>query len=158
MTISKELLAALHEKECIVIIPDIQGERALCQRWLQRNAPKVRTERRVFEELELASLQKGVQVVFMFRDPEMPLVNYTTNAAGVLVPTARPDEELFEELRFTKPTVVDEAYWTQDNPLRPGKVNIPLLLEHFGKITSPYRLDFVDKCAQRPTIMRLKKL
>jgi hypothetical protein len=156
VAIDKAEQDTLNDKNTIVIIPPFGQEQVIATKWLRRNASKVISEQRVFTELYLSSLQTDITIVVVARDYSNPIKLVEIDNAGNMHYPNRPDPELEEEVEVTTPVKVSK-YWTRENPMRPGKPDIAAMLEQLGKETSPWRLEYTDKGAEKPEIMQLVK-
>lgn len=151
----KEALAALADKDAFAVVPSADDESAIALEWLRRNSPKTVEDGRVYEEFEIASLQRGTTIVFVYRDPAKPVEEWLRDG-NERVRARRQESELLAEVRASEPLKVS-AYWRQE-PMRPGKVDVPGLLEHAGKQISPYRLAYSDAASPTPSTLRMRKL
>lgn len=156
MAIDKADLDVLNDKSTIVVIPEVGEEYTIVRQYLQQFAPKVISEQRVFTELSLGSLQTDVSVVLVFRIFDNPIRTFATDKDGHAYYPKRPNNELFDEVVITAPVKVSK-FWLRDNPMRPGKPDSAGILEALGKVSIPWRLDFIDKGETKPELLKLIK-
>jgi hypothetical protein len=163
MTIDKKLLDTLSEPNTIVIIQDGGVDSQIAERWLEKHAPKVVEEQRVYTELHLPHLQAPQSVCAVFRSPKTPAVGYVVNQQGSLVSFPRPDMPkgddpgTFSEVVVTKPIKVGD-YWQRTNTRAPGAPDRPAFMQALQETLIPLRLDFADKGEAKPEILALRTL
>lgn len=156
MALDKADQDILNDKNTIVIIPYFGKENQIAINWLRRNASKVITEQRMFTELYMSSLQTDISIVLVMRNYEIPIQTTEVDNAGNTHYPDRPTAQLDEEVEMTTPLKVSK-HWVRDNPMRPGRPDVAGILEALGKESSPWRLEFIDKGAERPEILTLVK-
>jgi hypothetical protein len=156
MTYKDVVLALSAEKDGFAMIPSAEVEAEIALDWLRANAPKLVEEGRVYEEIDVASLQRGTLVAFVFRSPAKPVEETARGDGGERLSVRRPHADLLSEVVCT-PLIKVAAYWRQE-PLRPGKPDVAGLLEQAGKLVSPYRLAYSDIASPSPSALRLRKL
>jgi hypothetical protein len=156
MPLDKTAQDLLNDKNTVVIIPPFGAEGVIATKWLRKNASKVISEQRVFTELYLSSLQTDITIVTVARDYSNPIQLPQIDAAGYTHYPNRPEVELDDEVAMSQPVKVSK-FWVRDNPMRPGKPDTAGILEALGKVTSPWRLEFIDRGAEKPEILQLVK-
>jgi len=157
MTIEKRQIEQLADPNTIVLVLDGGIDAQIAERWLRKNAPKAEQDQRVYDVLELPHLQASMQVCAVFRSPETPALAYSETAQGALVSRPRPDAETFAEMVVTEPVKVGD-YWVRDNPRQPGKPDVSAFMQALNTAVRPYRLDYIDKGEQRPSVLKLRTL
>ena len=148
--------ALFNDKNTMVIIPEMEEEYRIAYKWLRKHAPKVISEQRVFTELTLSSLQTDITITCLARDYSLPIKHAHINNDDSVSYVNRPEQDLDDEVKFSAPIKVSK-FWVRDNPMRPGKPDTAGILEALGKVTSPWRLEFIDKGEAKPDILKLFK-
>ena len=139
------------------MIPEVGKEYTIALKWLQKHAPKVVSDQRVFTELFMSSLQTDVSIVTVAREFSNPIQTPELDRTNAIYHIDRPEPELFEEVRYSQPVKVKD-FWVRDNPMRPGKPDTAGILEALGKGCIPWRYIFVDKGETKPDILKLSKV
>lgn len=153
MPITDKQIALLKHKDTIVIIPPEGEAQQIARTFLEYNAPSVIDEMRVFDELHLLSLQTAVNIVCVFRSTKKPTKEYK-RVDGDVTSVPRPEKELLDEVIITQPVA---PTFTREHPMRPPILDKPAFFESMTRATMPYcRLDYVDKGAQVPQLLRLR--
>lgn len=156
MALDKVKLDTLLDKNTVVIIPEFGEENKIALKYLRKHASKVVSEQRVYTELVMSTLQTDISVVTVARNYANPIKLSEIDKAGMLNYPRRPDSELEDEVEVSAPIKVSK-YWVRDNPMRPGRPDTAGILEAIGKESIPWRLDFVDKGAEKPEVLVLRK-
>lgn len=157
MTLDKAVTDVLADKNTVVVIPEIGKEYDYALKWLRRNASKVISEQRVLTELLISSLQTDITIMTLARDFSNPIEEGQLDVTNKITYHDRAEADLLEEMRLSTPIKVSK-YWVRDNPMRPGKPDVPGILEALGKECTPWRYIFVDKGETKPDILKLSKV
>lgn len=152
MAISDKQLAVLNDKETIVIFPPNGVAGDIARAFLENNVPKVVSEDRMFDTLELTMLASKMKVAFVFRSPKTPAMKYLLQVDGTKTHELRPERELMDEIRVFGPI---EPQFTREGPAKPYKLNIALFLEEVGKALDGMRLGYIDMGEARPQVLQL---
>lgn len=159
-------LDVLNDPNTIVLVLDSSVESQIAMRWLRANAPKCVADQRVLTDgLDLRQLQAAFTLCAVYRNPERPAFEYEPDKQGVVRARPRPDQAnqntgdpgLFSEMVITKPVKVSD-FWDRPSPTAFGTINTARFLEALQPTLSPFRLDYIDKGEQRPSIMKLSTL
>src|ERR1700755_3439901 len=153
MAITDKQLAALNDKDTIVIFPAFGVASDLARTFLVNNAPKVVSEDRMFDTLELTMLQAKMKVCCVYRMPKTPPMRYILQVAGTKTHELRPERELMDEMFISAPI---EPQFTREGPAKPYKLNVALFLEDMGKALEGANLEYIDKGEARPQVLQLK--
>jgi hypothetical protein len=152
MAITGKQVEVLNDKDTIVIFPANGVESELARTFLVNNAPKVASEDRMFDTLELTMLAAKMKVAFVYRAPKTPAMKYILQVDGTKTHELRPERELMDEMRVFGPF---EPAFTRDGPAKPYKLSVARFLEDVGAALEGMRLDFIDKGEPRPQVMQL---
>jgi hypothetical protein len=152
MAITDKQLAWLNDKETIVIIPPTGIASDLARQFIESNAPKVISEDRIFDTLELGMLGAKMKVCCVFRSPKTPAMKYILQVDGTKAHELRPERELMDEMRVSAPI---EPQFTREGPAKPYKLNVSRFLEEAGLALDGMRFDYIDKGEARPQVLQL---
>lgn len=152
MAITDKQLAWLNDKETIVIIPPNGVAADLARAFIEANAPKVISEERMFDTLELGMLGAKLKVCCVFRSPKTPAMKYVLNVDGTKTHELRPERELMDEMIVSPPV---EPQFTREGPAKPYKLNVTRFLEECGQTIKGMRFDYVDKGEAKPQVLQL---
>jgi hypothetical protein len=152
MALTDKQLAILNDKETIVIIPPNGIASDLARTFITNSAPKVVSEDRLFDTLELSMLGAKMKVCCVYRSPKTPAMKYILQVDGTKAHELRPEAELMDEMRVSTPI---EPQFTREGPAKPYKLNVSRFLEDIGQTLDGMRFDYIDKGEARPQVLQL---
>ncbi len=152
MAITGKQIEALNDSSTIVIYPANGVESELARTFLMNNAPKVISEDRCFDTLELTMLAAKMKVAVVYRSTRTPVMKYILQVDGTKAHERRPEKELMDEMRVFGPI---EPIFTREGPAKPYKLNVAKFLEEMGATLDGMRFDYVDKGEAKPQVMQL---
>lgn len=152
MPITDKQLAWLNDKETIVIIPPNGIASDLARTFITNTAPKVVSEDRLFDTLELTMLASKMKVCCVYRSPKTPAMKYILQVDGTKAHELRPEADLMAEMRVTTPI---EPQFTREGPAKPYKLSVSRFLEDMGQTLDGMRFDYIDKGEAKPQVLQL---